>query len=369
MLEYFEREDRAKVINLHIEGIKDGHRFMEVARRVSRKKPLLCYKTGRSVAGARAAGSHSGSLAGEDYIYDAAFRQSGIIRVEDSNELNDLNKTFLTYSGIGGRRIAIITISGGVGIITVDACERYGMEVASFSRETMEAFNNLYPDWMDVGNPADSWPAGMSRGYRMVTATALDKVLSDPQVDAVVCITPAYMPPAEDQFIISDVIKEAAAAHPDKPLAVYIFAAHRRELGKIIESDGTIAVYPTPDRAVRALAALHRYHNEIKIAPLPRNEESASIEPACTDGVLGQAAALPGAGAGTTILGEQAFAILQAYGITTVATQRAAGREEALLMAGQMGFPLVMKLDSPDVSHKSEVGGVKVGLNNVEAVG
>ncbi|MCL6639219.1 MAG: acetate--CoA ligase family protein [Firmicutes bacterium] len=365
VLEYFGREDRVQVISMHIEGLKDGRRFLETASRVSRIKPIICYKTGRSEAGAKAAGSHSGSLAGEDHVYDAALRQAGVIRVEDGDELNDLNKTFLTYPGIGGRRIAIVTITGGGGIATVDACERYGLEVAAYSPETMALLKSLYPDWMEPGNPSDIWPAGMGKGYHMVTARVLEQVLNDPGVDAVVCITPAYMPPEKDLFTVSDIIKEAAARHRDKPLAVWIFAPHKRELGAIFEEDGTIAVYPTPERAVRALAALYRYYHGIKPAPLPQAETPAGVDLKRAARIL-RAGKAPGP---RTILGEDAFAVLQAYGIPTVRSGRAAGREEALRLAGQMGFPLVMKLDSPDISHKSEVGGVVTGIAGLDAVG
>lgn len=369
VLEYFEREDRVKVINMHMEGLNESGRFMEAARRISRKKPLFCLKTGRSEKGALAAGSHSGSLAGEDHVYGAAFRQCGIIRAGDVNELHDLNKTFLTYPGIRGRKVAVITITGGGGIAAVDACERYGMEVAVFSGETLKDFRGVYPSWMEAGNPADIWPAAMSRGYRQITAMAMEKVFSDPGVDAVVCITPAYLPPAEDQFDIARVLKEAAKAHRDKPMAVWVFGAYRRELAAILEEDGAIAAYSSPERAVRSLAALHRYHHEVMCAPPARAEELADIDHARAGELIRLALEGTAPQGRLTILGENAFALLEAYGIPAAPLRRAANRREALAMAGEVGYPLVMKLDSPDVSHKSEVGGVKTGLTTAEAVG
>lgn len=356
VLEYFALEDRVKVINLHIEGLKDGRRFMEAARRVSRAKPVLCLKTARSAAGARAAGSHSGSLAGADHVLNAAFRQAGVIRVDNVGEMNDLNKTFLTYPPPAGRRVAVITITGGGGIATVDACARYGLELARFSPATEQALAAVYPSWLEVGNPADIWPAGMSRGYRPITSLALQKIMNDPQVDAVICITSAYLPPADDPLDISGLFKEAARSRPDKPLAIWVFGPHRRACGEKVEEEGTIVVYPSPERAVRALDALYDYHHRIKKASRPQAPRSASA------GHDRAAAIIRRAGKEGVLLGQDALDLIGTCGIRTVASRPAASQEEALERAAEMGFPLVMKLNSLDVAHKSDVGGVKINL-------
>ncbi|MFZ5649934.1 MAG: acetate--CoA ligase family protein [Bacillota bacterium] len=363
VLAYFEREDRVRVVNLHMEGINDGRRFLEAASRVSRLKPVLCLKTGRSEEGARAASSHSGSMAGEDAVYDAAFRQAGVIRVNDAGEMNHLNKTFMTYPFIPGKRVAIVTISGGAGIAMVDACSQYGLDLAEFSGETLEALAGVYPQWMEVGNPADIWPAGMSRGYLEVTSLALEKIMSDPQVDAVICITPAYKHPDEDPLEITGLYKEIAGLYRDKPLAAWIFGPHRDEYAQRLEQDGNIVVYPSPDGAARGLSALYSYHHRIKNAPAVTEAHLPGFEASKIKGLLIEAGKK-----GEEILGAEALEIIRSCGIPTVRSVAAGSRADAEKAALEIGLPVVMKLNSPDVSHKSDVGGVRVGLKTVEEV-
>lgn len=357
-------DGRVRVINLHMEGIRDGRRFMAVAGRVSRHKPLLCLKTGRSEAGARAAGSHSGSLAGEDHVFSAAFRQCGVLRVRDVEEMHYLNKTFLTYPAIPGRRLAVITISGGAGIAAVDACADYGLEVAAFSRETKEKLAAVFPAWMEVGNPADIWPAGMSRGYLEVLELALDAALADPQVDAVLAVSPAYLKPEDDPRLdISAAVNRAAARRPDKPLAVWIFGAHRGELAARVEEAGRVVVYPSPERAVASLAALYRYYHEIKTAPVPVPDARPVPDSAPVERILAAARR-----AGRTDLHTEALEVLRACGIPVLPWQHAADAAQAVRAAEQLGYPVVMKIDSPEISHKSDVGGVMVDLADAAAV-
>lgn len=363
VLEYFYREDRVRVVNIHLEGLQDGRRFMETARRVSRLKPVLCFKTGRSEAGARAASSHSGSLAGEDYVYDTALRQAGIIRVDNVAEMNDFNRTFLTYPTIRGKKVAIVTISGGAGIALVDACSRYGLEVARFSGETLDELARVYPTWMEVGNPADIWPAGMSKGYLPITKLALEKIMADPGVDAVFCITPAYRDPAQDTLDVSAIFKEAARLHPEKPLALWVFGPHRREYAQKVEDEGTLVAYASPERAARALAALYSYHHEIKYAPRETVPELPGFDASRITGILRESK-----GRGGEILGPEALELIRACGIPVVETRPAFNREQAVEAAAEIGLPVVMKLNSPDVSHKSDIGGVIVGLKTPEEV-
>ncbi|MFZ5648175.1 MAG: acetate--CoA ligase family protein [Bacillota bacterium] len=362
-LAYFEMENRVRVVNLHMEGLHEGRRFMEAARRVSRLKPVLCLKTGRSEEGARAASSHSGSLAGEDAVYDAAFRQASVIRVNDVGEMNCLNKTFMTYTSIPGKRVAIVTISGGAGIAMVDACSQYGLDVADFSKETLEALAEVYPKWMEVGNPADIWPAGMSKGYLPVTRMALEKIMDDPQVDAVICITPAYKDPDRDPLDITWLFKDIAGKYPDKPLAAWIFGPHRRQYAQKLEEEGTIVVYPSPERAARALAALYNYHHRIKNAPAVVEDHLPGFESSKIEALI-----IEERKKGSEILGADALEIIRSCGIPSVRSVIASSRVEAEEAALKIGLPVVMKLNSPDVSHKSDIGGVRVGLKTAEEV-
>ncbi len=362
ILTYFEKEDRVRVVNIHMEGLKDGSGFVEAARRVSRLKPVLCLKTGRSEEGARAASSHSGSLAGEDAVYDAAFRQAGIIRVNDVQEMNYLNKTFLTYPFIPGKRVAIITISGGAGIAAVDACSQNGLELAEFTTDTAEDLAKVYPQWMEVGNPADIWAAGMSKGYHQITRLALEKFMNDPEIDAVIVINPATNTPDEDPHDVTEILLNAARTYRNKPLAVWMFGPHRSDYAHKLEAEETIVVYPSPDLAARSLSALYSYHHRIKNHTAAAEADLHGYDSVRIKNILSEA------GGKGEILGAGALEIIRLCGIPTAITKMAADREEAEKAALEIGFPVVMKLNSPDVSHKSDIGGVMVGLNTVEEV-
>lgn len=359
ILEYMGEDDRIKVINLHIEGLRDGRRFLNVTRKVSAKKPILVLKTGTSEAGAKAASSHSGSLAGEDHIYSAAFRQSGAIRVSDVDEMNDLTETFLTYKSMPGNRVAIITISGGAGIIAVDAVSDNGLEVARFSDKTMATLKKIFPDWMHPGNPADIWPAGMSRGYHKVLKLSMETILSDPGVDALLLITPAYTAPEKDPLNVTDLVDEVAAGHPEKPTAAWVFGPHRKSYAAIFRDKGHVVTYPTAHRAIKALSRLHDYLNGPRLAERHLISVPENIQSNLVAGIIES-----NLKAGATTLNEQTLDILHAYGIPVIKSGIATTKEEAAQKAEKLGYPVVMKVISPQITHKSDIGGVKLNIVN-----
>jgi len=370
LLEYLGNDAQIKVINLHIEGIKNGRRFMELARKAGRKKPIFCLKTGRSEAGAKAAISHSGSLAGEDHVFEAAFKQSGIIRVQDVEEMRFFNKTFLTYQSILGPRIAVLTISGGAGIATADAMSNYGLKLAQFSPSTENRLKEVFPGWMEVINPADIWPAGMMHGYHHIYSLSLEIVLSDPQVDAVFCVSPAYLHPAQDELLnITDLLNQAATNHPEKPVAVWVYGPYRQEFASILEKPGQIAAYHSPERAMAALGALYRYHHRIKPALEAPEEKEPFI--AINDQKISRVKEIFSTVRKqnkATINFPELGEVLQSYGIPTVSTIVADNLAEALAAASEIGYPVAMKVLSPEVTHKSDVGGVYLNLNSPAAV-
>lgn len=358
-LDYLARDPRIQVINLHIEGLRDGRRFMEAARRAAAVKPVLALKTGSSEEGARAASSHSGSLAGEDAVFSSAFVQSGVIRVDSPGLLADLNRTFLTYRAMRGKRIGVVTVSGGAGIMAVDACSKSGLEIVDYSPATMEALAGIFPGWMKAGNPADIWPAGMAKGYLGIAARVLDQALSDDNVDAVLFITPAYLDPGEDTLNITGVVNEVAARYPHKPLALWIFGPHKARYMEVIHETGLAVVYGSPEQAMYCLAQLYRYHNHIK-----NRAPEEQVTPAGTDRDKVQTILDTGRRAGMVTLNEHALDIMEAYGIPVVRRGLAATAEEAARLAGQLGYPVAMKIVSPDITHKSDAGGVRLNIQN-----
>jgi acyl-CoA synthetase (NDP forming) len=258
-MEYFEQDDQVKVIILHIEGIRDGRRFLEVAKRLARKKPVIALKTGRSETSAQAIQSHSGSMAGSDYIWDTALSQAGIIRVDDVDEVGDLITAFLAYPLMKGKKIGIATNSGGIGIMCVDACNKYNLEVATFSAASIARLTPLYPPWLKVKNPLDTVAASLvqKQGIGTVLRESGETFLSDEGVDALV-----YISVATNKERISEQFEgliELAKAHPDKPLVCSFQGRFAEETKRELEKSGKIAVYNNPTRAVRALSHLFRY--------------------------------------------------------------------------------------------------------------
>lgn len=358
-LEYLAEHPQIKVINIHMEGLRDGRRFLEAARRATPHKPVLVLKTGSSEEGARAASSHSGSMAGEDTVFSAAFAQSGIIRVDSSNRMADLNRTLTTYREMRGRRIGVITISGGAGIMAVDAAGKHSMEIARFSPDTIAALNSVYPDWMRPGNPADIWPAGMARGYRGVITGALDKILSDEAVDAVLCVTTAYRDPDSDPQNTVGLINNVAARCPQKPTAIWTIGPHKIKYAEKFAEAGLVVAYGSPDDAMYCLAQLYHYHSAVKGADF-----SVYLPPGNTDHGLVSSTLESGLNAGLSALNEEALDIIEAYGIPVVRRSLAKGPEEAARQAEMLGYPVVMKIASPDVPHKSDIGGIKLNITS-----
>lgn len=259
VLEYFEDDPEIRLIILHIEGVREGRRFMEVARRVAKKKPILAFKVGKSAEGARAAQSHTGTLVGRDEVYNALFRQCGVIRVSDVDELGDLSKAFLRLPLIKGRGIGVITVTGGAGIMAIDTIVRHNLHAAKLSPETLRKIGALAPSWQRMDNPADIWPAAMIAGhpFEEVFSTTLEAFLTDRNVHGVVLIFAGFsleasIDPTESILQVADKFKE-------KPILCWLYGLEPEQMASRLEEMGGIVVYPTLDRAARALSRLNDY--------------------------------------------------------------------------------------------------------------
>ena len=258
-LEYFEQDNETKIVALHIEGVRDARRFMTIASRLARRKPVLALKTGRSEQAAEAVQSHTGSLVGKDEVWEAALRQLGIIRVNDIDELGDLTRSFILLPPMNGRRLGIVSISGGLGIMSIDACHRFNMEVARLSPATMKRISDLSPRWQAVDNPVDIWPAHMvlKQSLTKVLTETIDAMFGDSEVDAVLLIWNLWHQQTYTQ--VCQLLPKLAEAHPDKPLVCCFFGANAEEAKNRLEASGRIMVFHTPDKAIRALSHLARY--------------------------------------------------------------------------------------------------------------
>ena len=355
LLRAWEDDAESRVIVVYMEGLRNGLEFMEAARQVSAKKPVIVVKSGGTQAGARAVSSHTGSLAGSEQAYNAAFLQCGVIRAESMEELFDLAVAF-SYQGLpAGRRMAIITNAGGPGIMATDAVEREGLSLASIDPATVEELRTRLPEASNFYNPIDTLGDTDAERYGFAART----VLADEGVDAALALlTPQAMTqPRETAQGLAQAVVESK-----KPcLACFMGGEAVREAAEFL-SRNQIPNYPYPERAVRALAEMVRYRewreepsDEPERFPAEREAARAILE-----GVRAE---------GRVNLGEvEARGVLKAYGIPFPESRVAQSAEEAAAHAEAMGYPVVMKIVSPDILHKSDIGGVRVGIRGRQEV-
>ena len=254
-LEYLDADSETKVIVLHIEGITDGTRFMEIARKVTPKKPVIAFKAGRYAGGSQAVASHSGALAGNDMVYEAAFRQAGIIRAMDMHEMTDFIKVFTLFPTLPqGKRVGIISFSGAAASLAADACDEFGLELAELSPETIENLRQILPAWAGINNPLDLFPV-IEVDARQSYKIALDAFSSDPNIDAIILST--FTASGQPWMNAFDVFRKYAERGPVKPAVIcgIIDEEWFKRLSSL-ESIG-IVTFPTIERAVKAIAAAY----------------------------------------------------------------------------------------------------------------
>lgn len=257
-LDYLAQDEATRVVIMYLEGVKDGRRFLASVDRLVQKKPLVVMKGGKTKEGAKAAQSHTGSMAGRDEIFEALFRQAGAIRVNDFEELLDLGKTFAYQPLPKGNRIAIISLSGGAGVMATDACPESGLVLASPAEQTLARFREKMPPWSIPGNPFDIEPLSEVVTQEGAYRLSLDVLLSDPGVDLALLIMSTTRTPQ----IHADYVIEVARTHPEKPVAVCIIgeASLYHRLFQIME-EANIPVFVGVRRAVASLAALYKYRS------------------------------------------------------------------------------------------------------------
>jgi len=258
-LEYFEQDTETKVIALHIEGIKDGRRFLTVAKRAAKKKPIIALKVGRGGQAARAAQSHTGSLTGRDEIWDTALKGAGVIRASDIEDFCDMIRAFCVLPLMPVTKIGIVTYTGGYGIMGADACEKFGLELAELSPTTVDRLSALSPPWLAVGNPVDIWPGTMISKHSLsqMEEAAVKNLLCDEQVSAVLCIFNLFK--SALYIELCQLVEAVTRDYPDKSLIFHLFGPLGDEAKNELEKTGKTLVFPSCDRAIRALAHLADY--------------------------------------------------------------------------------------------------------------
>ncbi len=355
LLEYLADDDETSVILGYLEGIENGRAFMGIAKNTVKKKPVILIKAGGTGAGAKAASSHTGTLAGSDKAFHAAFLQTGIIRAMSIEELFDYAILFAEQPLPKGNKIAIITNAGGPGIIAADSVENTkGIEMAQFANDTLDNLRQKLPPTAGLFNPVDVIGDAKSDRYK----DALDIVLNDNNIDAgLVLLTPQAM---TDVDIIAQVTVQASSSFSKTIMTSFMGEASVRDAISLLQKNG-IPNYPYPERAVRSFARMARYAEMLK---LPEEKPIVfNVDKGRAASILNKAAY-----AGKTTILDEAKDIIEAYGFKTPEVVLAETSDKAVKAAEKLGYPIVMKIASPDIVHKTEVGGVRVGLKHKKEV-
>lgn len=352
LLEYWENDPATELVLLYLENFGNPRRFTEIARRISRRKPILAVKAGRTSAGARAVSSHTGALAGQDLATDLLFEQCGVIRVTSVEELFDLAPAFALQPPPTGQRVGIVTNAGGPGILATDACVHLGLAVESPSQDIKERLRAVLPADASVENPIDLLASATPEFYGI----AVRAVLADPTLDALIVI---FVPPVMTR---SDEVAHAiceASRGASKPVLVCFMGADEGVPGVSELRANHLPVYTFPESAANALAAMSTYRRWRDRPEGVRVE--FEVDSAAATRILSEAA-----NAGREWLtGEESRKILSAYGVPMAAARVVRAKDEVAEAAAQIGFPLAMKRDAGG-EHKTESGGLRLNVRSQE---
>jgi acetyl coenzyme A synthetase (ADP forming)-like protein len=350
-LEYFVQDPETDVILGYIEDVVDGKRFMEIAERATKSKPVVLIKAGGTESGARAASSHTGALAGSDIAFDAAFKQTGVMRARGIQDLFEIGLAFSERKLPAGNGLLILTNAGGPGILAADTADRLGLKLTQMSKTTIESIAGRLPANASLYNPVDIIGDATSERYAIV----LGKAIEDPGVHGIVMIlTPQAMINVEET---ADLVISASQT-TDKPIITsFMGEARVRESIDRLEAN-SIPNYSYPEAAVRAFKWLSDYNTWRKLPadsiPLfegNRGEVENIIGDHLQSGTL-------------RLIEDDAMNLLSHCGFRFPRRYLARTSREAAVIASKIGFPLVMKISSPDILHKTDVGGVKIGVTS-----
>ncbi len=364
LIDYFGNDPHTEAIILYIESIRDPRTFMSAARAFAREKPIIAYKAGRFSQSAQAAASHTGALAGVDAVYAAAFERAGIVRVFDVEDMFDCAELLCRQRRPRGDRLAIITNAGGPGVMATDALLARDGVLAELSPETYRKLNEVLPPYWSHNNPIDVLGDAPPERYAQATTVTL----ADPAVDAVlVILTPQAM---TDPVGTARALSEAARGAAQKPILTAWMGAGQVAGGVAILNAAGIPSYHTPEHAIRAFSHLVHYSRNLEVLyETPRdlsvtlNQDRHLIRNSFSRRIA-QSVETSG-----TVLGEDlSKELLAAYGITVTLPVPAGNPDEAVQEAERIGYPVVLKILSPQITHKTDVGGVHLDLPNADAV-
>ena len=357
LIDYFGTDPKTRSILMYIEGITDARKFMSAARHFSRTKPIIVVKSGRSIESAKAAASHTGAITGEDMVYDAAFKRAGIVRVKDIADLFNCAEAIGKQPLPKGPNLAIITNAGGPGVMASDSIVSLGGKLAQLSSETIEKLNSVLPSHWSKGNPIDL--LGDANALRYVAAA--EACFSDENVDCVLII---YTPqgssdPAEIAVEILDLYKNKKFS---KPYFTSFMGYEDVEKANHILTDNGVPTYSTPEQAVSTYMYMYQYKRNLELlyeTPVELPVESTPPKQPLTSIIRNAVKE------NRKILTEtESKRFLEYYNIPIVKTRVAKTVDEAITYALQTGYPVALKILSPQISHKTDVGGVRLDINS-----
>jgi len=354
LLEYWEDNPDVGAILMYLESFGNPRRFTTIARRVTRKKPIIAVKAGRTAAGARAASSHTGSIVGLDVASDTLLEQCGVLRVSTMEEMFTLSQALANQPVPKGNRVAIVTNAGGPGILATDAMIGAGLTLADLSAKTKAALAKALPPEASVANPVDMIASADASRYR----AALSLVTKDPGVDGIIAIF--VSPIMIDAYEVAKAI--AASADGGKPVLSVFMGKQRSEEGTELLRRARVPVYRFPENAAAAMTGLVRYR-VLRDRPIGK-AVTFRADPASAKRAIAAARR-----AKRTMLSSSEVAqVLTAYGFPLAPSRLTSSASEAIAAAHEIGYPVVLKAVAPSIVHKSDQGGVKVDLRNADEV-
>jgi len=358
LIDYLGNEPEVKSIVLYIEGLTHFRKFMSAARAVSRVKPIVALKAGRSQAGAQAAVSHTGSLAGEDAVYDAAFKRAGILRVRTIEELFDCAELMAKQTLPQGSNLAIVTNAGGPGVMAADALAVHGLQPATLSESLVKKLDQFLPAYWSHGNPIDILGDATPERYQQVVNACLEA----PEINGLIVI---FSPQAVcDPVSVAEALADMLLKIPYPVFTVWL-GGWGAQKGREIFNNAGIPTYETPERAIDAFVSMYDYTRNVELLQeTPRRRPQIVFDQPGARGLI--EAAL---NQGNTLLTEvESKELLKAYGIPVNRTEVAVSGEHAVRLADDMGYPVAMKIHSRDITHKSDADCVQLNLRNASDV-
>lgn len=352
LLEFFSRDPYTKAITLYLESVEDGKKFMEVAKKVGKEKPIIILKAGKGKKAAEAVKSHTGSLAGSDVAYDAAFKQCGVIRASDIRTLFDYALSLAMLPDPKGENVVIVTNGGGVGIMCADACEELNLHLMGIPEDLASALREWMPSFGSVLNPIDLTGMATEKEYY----GALSVLLNDERVHAVIALFshPAMLNPMNVAEAIASCVNNAGKNKP--VVAVFIGGKECEDATRFLIKNG-IPTFDTPERGAVALATKYRYAY-YKSRPVGKYLEVKGEKEKAYE-IIARALR-----EGRNLTQSESCEVARLYGIPTPKKFVAKSLEEATMLAEQVGYPVVLEVESPDIVHKTDVGAIKLNIKD-----